>query len=173
MKVTVIDNKSGKNNSLFSSILLLILGIFLTFNANGVISTIFSIMGVFVILYGMYRFIRYYQLKKQFQLEEADILVSGILFIILGIGIIFLSSFFANAIQIVTGIWLIFLGASRLSGFDSKNLRKDDIVLFIGSILIILMGIYTIFSENIVFVFIGISLILYSVFDIVHHFNRK
>ena len=43
----------------------------------------------------------------------------------------------------------------------------------IGSVIIILLGLYTIFSENVVFVVLGIILIIYSVLDIINYFRYR
>ena len=171
MKVTVIkQSKKGKKRSLIYSIILLILGIFLTFNSGGVLNTIFNILGILVVLFGIYRFVTYYHLKSQLKIDDSSILMSAVMSILFGVLIILLSNILTNTIQIITGIWLLFLGISRLSETDLSNLKnKNNLVSVIGAILIILLGLYTIFSENVVFVILGIILIIYSVLDIINY----
>ena len=171
MKVTVIkQSKKGKKRSLIYSIILLILGIFLTFNSGGVLNTIFNILGILVVLFGIYRFVTYYRLKSQLKIDDSSILMSAVMSILFGVLIILLSNILTNTIQIITGIWLLFVGISRLSETDLSNLKnKNNLVSVIGATLIILLGLYTIFSENVVFVILGIILIIYSVLDIINN----
>lgn len=171
MKVTVIkQSKKGKKRSLIYSIILLILGIFLTFNSGGVLNTIFNILGILVALFGIYRFVTYYRLKSQLKIDDSSILMSAVMSILFGVLIILLSNILTNTIQIITGIWLLFIGISRLSETDLSNLKnKNNLVSVIGATLIILLGLYTIFSENVVFVILGIILIIYSVLDIINY----
>lgn len=171
MKVTVIkQSKKGKKRSLIYSIILLILGIFLTFNSGGVLNTIFNILGILVVLFGIYRFVTYYRLKSQLKIDDSSILMSAVMSILFGVLIILLSNILTNTIQIITGIWLLFIGISRLSETDLSNLKnKNNLVSVIGATLIILLGLYTIFSENVVFVILGIILIIYSVLDIINY----
>ena len=50
---------------------------------------------------------------------------------------------------------------------DSKD--KRNLIAVIGAAIIILLGLYTIFSENVLFVALGIILIIYSILDIINY----
>ena len=171
MKVTIVNQKKkNKQRSLIYSIILLVLGIFLTFNSSGVLNTIFNIMGILVILFGIYRFFTYYRLKSQLKIDDPSILMSAIMSILFGVLIILLSNILTTTIQIVTGIWLLFVGISRLSEADITNIKdKRNLIAVIGAAIIILLGLYTIFSENVLFVALGIILIIYSIMDIINY----
>ena len=68
MKVTIVDkNYKGQDSSLVYSIILLVLGIFLTFNANGVLNIVFDILGSLVMIYGVYKLVMALKLKKNFK----------------------------------------------------------------------------------------------------------
>ena len=171
LKVTIVNQKKkNKQRSLIYSIILLVLGIFLTFNSSGVLNTIFNIMGILVILFGIYRFFTYYRLKSQLKIDDPSILMSAIMSILFGVLIILLSNILTTTIQIVTGIWLLFVGISRLSEADITNIKdKRNLIAVIGAAIIILLGLYTIFSENVLFVALGIILIIYSILDIINY----
>ncbi len=171
LKVTIVNQKKkNKQRSLIYSIILLVLGIFLTFNSSGVLNTIFNIMGILVILFGIYRFFVYYRLKSQLKVDDSSILMSAIMSILFGVLIILLSNVLTTTIQIITGIWLLFIGISRLSEADITNLKeKSNLIMVIGSVIIVLLGLYTIFSENVLFVVLGIILIIYSILDIINY----
>ncbi len=175
MKVTIVNNKNSESSFPIGSLLLLILGIFLTFNSEGVLSSIFIFLGILASLYGIFKFIRYYQIKNQFHMEDSRVMMSGISSIVIGILTILLASFLTNAIQIITGIWLIFSGLTKLgnASFYKVNHPKLYISELIIAILFILLGIYSIFAKNVVLVVLGVVLIIYSIIDLVNYFFRN
>lgn len=176
MKVTVVDkNYKGQDSSLVYSIILLILGIFLTLNANGVLNIVFDILGSLVMIYGVYKLVMALKLKKDFKTANNSLMSSSIMSLIFGLLIIVLSQVLTNAINVVTGIWLIFMGISKLNVVLSIRTikEKDFIVSLISSILLIGLGLYTIMSQNVVLTIIGILLIIYSVIDIINYIVRN
>lgn len=175
MKVTVLNSGKKSDDFPISSILLFILGLFLAFNSGGVLSALFIFLGIIISVYGIYKFIRFYQIKNQFHFEDSRILMSAITSLIIGILTILLASFLTNAIQIITGIWLIVSGLNKLETapyYKSSSNRYYTITLIV-SVLLILLGIYSIFAENVVFVLLGILLIIYSVIDILNYLLKK
>lgn len=176
MKVTVVDkNYKGQDSSLVYSIILLVLGIFLTLNANGVLNIVFDILGSLVMIYGVYKLVMALKLKKDFKAINNSLMSSSIMSLIFGLLIIILSQVLINAINVVTGIWLIFTGISKLNvALSIGSIKeKDFIVSLISSILIIGLGLYTIMSQNVVLTIIGILLIIYSVIDIINYIVRN
>ncbi len=175
MKVTVLKNDEKKDYSIVYSILMMALGIVLFFNANKVITVLFMVLGVIVILFGIYRFTYYSKMKKQFQMEDGNALVSGVSSIAIGLLIILLSSILSNAIQIVTGVWLFFIGISK--GTNAMAFKELNPSLFvrdmIGAVFFLLLGIYTIFSHNVVFMIIGLALIITASYDMYQYFQKK
>ena len=95
--------------------------------------------------------------------------------LVFGLLIIVLSQVLINAINVVTGMWLIFIGISKLNVALSicSIKEKDFIVSLISSILIIGLGLYTIMSQNVVLTIIGILLIIYSAIDIINYIVRN
>ena len=176
MKVTIVDkNYKGQDSSLVYSIILLVLGIFLTFNANGVLNIVFDILGSLVMIYGVYKLVMALKLKKNFKTVNDSLMSSSIMSLVFGLLIIVLSQVLINAINVVTGMWLIFMGISKLNVALSicSIKEKDFIVSLISSILIIGLGLYTIMSQNVVLTIIGILLIIYSVIDIINYIVRN
>ena len=127
LKVTVVNHsKKYRKRSLVYSIILLVLGIFLTFNSSGVLNTIFNILGILVVLFGIYRFFTYYRLKSQLKIDDSGMLMSAVMSIVFGVLIILLSNILTSAIQVITGIWLLFVGISRLGETDLTKLSQED-----------------------------------------------
>ena len=176
MKVTIVDkNYKGQDSSLVYSIILLVLGIFLTFNANGVLNVVFDILGFLVMIYGVYKLVMALKLKKNFKTVNNSLMSSSIMSLVFGLLIIVLSQVLINAINVVTGMWLTFMGISKLNVALSicSIKKKDFIVSLTSSILIIGLGLYTIMSQNVVLTIIGILLIIYSVIDIINYIVRN
>lgn len=175
MKVTVLNKDKKQDYSFINSLILLILGIFLTFNSDGLLTLIFGLIGTVVILFGGYQFFSYHKMKQQLHIENTSTLISAIGSISIGLLIILLSSFLTSAIQIVTGIWLFFMGLCKLNAsmaWKEVN-QRNFIVSLIGAVILILLGIYTIFTQNVVFIFIGIVLIVYAIIDLINYFMRR
>ncbi len=163
MKVTVIKPKEEKGLNLISSIIMLVLGLILAFNANQLVTTIFIILGVIITGFGVIWLLNYFKEKKQFNNDNNQSLISGVLGIAIGLLTIFLASVLSNAIQIISGIWLIMVGINKLAIYLQFKVNYINLII---AILLILLGIYTIFFENAILMFIGIALILTAVYDI-------
>ncbi len=170
MKVTVVKKQEDKNLNLISSIIMLVLGIILTLNANQLITTIFIILGVIVTAFGIIRLGTYFKDKKQFNLDNNETLVSGILGIAIGLLTILLASILSNAIQIISGIWLLLVGLNKLIIYLQFKTNLVDLVL---AIVLILLGIYTILFANAILIIIGIVLIITSIYDIINSLKNK
>ena len=117
----------------------------------------------------------YYSLKKKSNIIHGELLKSAITSMVVGILVIILSNFLTNAIQVVTGIWLIFIGleksqnATIYKGFSEKKYLSE----IISSIIIILLAFYTIFTDNVLFIFLGIVLIIYAVSELISLLLQK
>ena len=171
MEITVLKKQNDK--SVLSSILLFILGLFLTFNSEGILNIIFDIIGAIVIIYGIYQFIKYYSQKKQFGTDDGTTLISAISAITIGLLVIFLSNVFTNAIKIVTGIWLIYVGLTKLGTAITLKKTRAFMPSLISAIIIFLLGIYTLVAQNVLFVVIGVILMIYSILDIISFLRTK
>ncbi len=176
MKVTIIKKEANpQKETIFSSIVLLILGILLLFYSSGILTILFSIIGGIIVLLNIYQLVELYKNEKETKIVLTNEKNSAIMWIVFGFIIIFLSSFFANAVQLITGIWFLFLGSQKLSSALYYRQINSKLFLssFIGAILLFFFGIYTIIAENIVFIFLGIVLIIYAIFDLISAFKTK
>ena len=81
MKGKIIIPKNAKNSNLLSIIISLILGIILITNSNSIVTIAFQIIGVIISIFGIYRFITYFNIKKQFKTEDTNTLISGIILV--------------------------------------------------------------------------------------------
>ena len=88
---------------------------------------------------------------------------------------ILLASFITNAISILTGIWLIFAGINKLSTATlyKINQPKFYVVELVSAILFVLLGVYSIFADNVILMVLGIILIVYAISDLIRYFISK
>ena len=175
MRVTIINDKKEKDNFPIGTILLLILGIFLTFNSEGVLGFVFILLGIGILLYGVYNFFKYYQVKNQFHFDDSRMMMSAISSCVIGLLTILLASFITNAISIITGIWLIFTGINKLSTAPLYKANKPSMYVaqLVVAVLFVILGVYSIFADNVVLMALGIILILYSIIDLINYFIQK
>ena len=81
---------------------------------------------------------------------------------------LFFSETVEKAIRIVVGFWILFSGINRLiNALKMTDKNKKFLSLVIVSILLILIGVYTIVIGDVLLSSIGIILMLYSAIDII------
>lgn len=169
MKGKIIKPNDKYKKKIIESITLLILGIILVTNSNQAVTIIFQIIGVGIILFGIYKLHHYLMLKKQFKMEDSDSLISSIISITIGLLIILLASILEVGLRYIIGFYLIINGISK--SFIALSVKNQSPKFFylniVVSIIYILLGLYTIFIANAAFLIIGIILIFSSLLDLV------
>ncbi len=156
--------------SLITAILFLILGIILIPNPDSIIKFVAYILGgIFVILGGakIFTFVKH----REENPNNYTTLGLGIALIVLGIITMFCSGVIALMIRVIMGGWLLYSGIIKLIlsfKLKSMNLATWYIPL-IGSILMIICGLYTVIVENIIIKGGGFVLVIYSIIEIVQY----
>ncbi len=173
MKETVIKPKKNKKEvehvSLLTPIIYLIIGIILAFKNNEAVTILFYIIGILVIVYGIKGLIDYYNNKELVQYKNINISVS-VVSIIIGVLLIVLAKALEVSIRYVLGFFLIFLGVSRIltqiSYHEYKNLS------FLVNIVLIILGIFSVFVSNIILVIAGWLMIFNAGVMFYEYFNK-
>lgn len=162
MKAEVIKpKKEGKDSkNLLTPIIYLILGVILAFKSNEAIKLLFYIIGILIILYGIKSLVEYFQNKEVVQYKNINLSVA-IISIIIGILLIALSGVLEVSIRYILGFFLIYMGISRLLTQISFGNYKNFGT--ISNLVLIILGIYSIFFSNAVLVIIGWILIINAV----------
>ena len=81
---------------------------------------------------------------------------------------LFFSETVEKIIRIVVGFWILFSGITKLiNALKITNKNKKFISLIIVSLLLIIIGIYTIVIGDVLLSSIGIILMIYSALDII------
>lgn len=176
MKGKIIIPNQSKNYRLVSIFISFIIGIILITNSNSIVTITFQIIGTLITLFGLYRLIQFFNLKKQFKTEDNNALVSGIIAITVGLLIVLLASAIEIGLRYILGIFLILRGINKLNFILTfKNSKHNTFFIsgLIESIILIILGIYTILFANAALIIVGILLIISAIMDIISYVAQK
>ena len=170
MKSEIIKPKKEMKEarSLLNPIIYLVLGLLLMFRSNEVVELLFYVLGIIVIIYGIKSFVLYYQNKDVVQYKNINLTIA-IASIIIGVLLIVLSGVLEASIRYVLGFFFIFMGISRLLTSISFNNYKNFST--ISNIVLIALGIYSIFFSNAVLVIIGAILVINAIILFIEYFK--
>lgn len=168
--------KSMYRTSIVFSIILFALGLFLLINPETTLHAISYIVGTVLIISGIIPVLSYF-LNKDTQNYLNFGFILGVFIIIFGIIVIIKPNLIGSIIPFLVGIWMMINGVTKL--FYALNLNKegDAISSIVISLLILVSGLLLLinpFGGAIVLTqFIGISVIIYSVLDLLECYTLK
>lgn len=161
--------------SLIYSIIFFILGAIIFTKPEIIILFISYVIGGIFALIGIFKCIKnYLDIKKDNTISSKE-MVTGIIFVVLGIVFILLAGVIEALVRLVIGGWILFSGINRLiNTLSIPNKKNNFITYLILSFLLIGVGLYTILESNLAFKTIGLVLMIYSVIEIIGYiFNKK
>ena len=155
---------------IYLSVLAFIIGLIMTVYPGLSINTIGIIVGIYIIIHGFV--LVALDFKSNLSYVPFDGIVSGILFILLGIVLIIMPGILSVILTIALGIWIILTSVSAIR--MSILVRKEDpnwILILLLGIIDLIVGILILFNpfESAISVTIlaGIVLMVHSVINIV------
>lgn len=161
------DGKVSKN--VLTPIIYLILGVILAFKSDEAVKLVFYILGIIVIIYGIKSLITYYQNKDNMQFKNINLSI-GVISILIGALLIILAGALNLGIRYILGFFMIFIGVSRLlSDYSLSNYKNFNTM---SNIVLIILGIFSIFVSNAVLVIIGWILIVNSALLFFEYFKN-
>jgi len=171
MKTEIIKPKKEKkeNSNLVTPIIYLIIGIILAFKSNEAIQLLFYVIGILVIVYGVKSLFDYYKNRNTVQFKNVNLTIA-IISIILGSLLIILSETLEISTRYILGFFLIYMGISRLLTSISFNDYKNWST--VSNILLVILGLYSIFISNAILVFIGWLLIINAVILLIEYWRK-
>ncbi len=163
-----IKDSFNRNKKFISPILMGIVGLIFLTNSNTIIIYACYILGAIIAGFGIYNIIKYFQIKKELKIEDSIKLNYGIVSITIGLLIIVLAGIIETFLNIIIGAWLITTGVTKLIGISNLyNYDKKTANLnIIESVIVIAMGLYTIFFQNIVLTIVGVWMIIGAAIDL-------
>ena len=170
-----IINKSYRV-SIYSSIMLLLIGLLLFINPGLVVSVISYIIGFFLIAIGISQIVKYYQNRENTAMSVY--LFIGIVVSVIGFILIMKPTLIATIIPVIVGIFMLMNSIEKITLSISLKEQSDKWYLtFIFGILTLILSVFLILNpltgSLIVTELLGIILIVYSVLDLVEKFMIK
>lgn len=162
MRQIVIRSYQPKK-SLIIPIIFLVVGALLFANPGGIVEFLSYILGGVFLALGIGKFIK--DIKNQ-ERNMGDTFYS---FIMIAIGLIFI--FFSGTLEflmrLIIGLWICINGINTIIlGTNMMKFNKKNFFSLVIGIVLLLMGIYTIFVSNLILSTLGLVLIFYSVLEI-------
>lgn len=158
--------------SIVSSIILFLFGLLLIFNAEGFIKSISAIIGIVLLLIGIFPVVDYFRYRKDGILAGIG-LISGIFCIVCGLMFLLNETMLMILIPVFIGVWMIINGINKLQiAFEIRDEEeKSWVITFIFSIIIIVLGAYFIINPingaELVTQTLGIIICIYAMLDII------
>lgn len=154
--------------AVFESIVLLVFGILLVAWPGLTYYIASVILGVVLIIVGLYQIVNYFIVKGQDDFFDNS-LIFGVISVVLGIAAVCFASETFNIIRIIIGIWLIFESLVRVN--TTIKLHAAGISAW-GWVLVIALvmlgaGLFTLFNTTLVIQVVGALMIVAGVFGIV------
>jgi len=162
MKQIVIRSYQPRK-SIIIPIIFLIVGALLFANPGGIVEFLSYILGGVFLALGVLKFV------KDIKSQERNIGDTFYSFIMIAIGLIFI--FFSGTLEflmrLIIGLWISINGINTIIiGTNMMRFNKKNVFSLIIGIILLLMGIYTIFVSNLILSTLGLVIIFYSVLDI-------
>jgi uncharacterized membrane protein HdeD (DUF308 family) len=158
----------SKKTSLLSSIIFFVIGAILTAYSERIMTTAYKILGVTFLIITIANIISIIIRKKKGSPIYANRVAIGIITLILAILFFFFHNIIDESIRFIVGAWILFSGVTRLiSALRTDHKASRFLAILIVSILLILLGFFTIIKNGIVLWVVGIIIMIYSAIEIV------
>ena len=164
--------KKYEKSSILINILMIIVSILLIINPTGVVNVIMNILGVIILVDGIFRMISYFRAEKEERTFSSELFL-GIIVTIGGIGVLIGKDILISLLPIVIGLWIIVRSIMKLQvAFNLKSFGLNKWVgILASSIISLLLGILVIanpFGTVITITIItGIILLVSSIIDLI------
>ena len=153
--------------SIISPIIFLLIGLLLFTNPGEIVEFISYIFGGVFLALGIGKYVLD---KKRTDATTGDTFYS-VMMVVLGLIFIFFSSTIEFIIRLSIGVWIIVNAINTiLIGLNLVKTNKKNIVTLILGLILLAMGIYTVFVSNLVLSSLGLVLIIYAILEIIDYF---
>lgn len=145
-----------------------VLGGFMIAHPEGILRVIFYVVGIFLIVKGVYKIVNYFAVHGKYDFYNNDLLY-GIIALIFGILSVVLWEQLSGAIGLVVGAWMIYGALVRMNTairLHAVGVKSWFYVLLIAMIMLAL-GVYMIISFGVVFQVIGWVMIAAAVLSMI------
>ena len=148
--------KSTSWMAILESLIVGALGVMLLINPDGMFKIIFYVVGIFLIIKGVYKIINYFAVHGKYDFYNNDLLY-GIVALVFGVLAVVLWEQLGQVIGIVVGAWMIYGALVRMNSaikMHTAGIREWFYVLLLSMIMLAL-GIYMVISVGAVLAVVG------------------
>jgi uncharacterized membrane protein HdeD (DUF308 family) len=166
-------NSYSSQSSLISSLLCFIIGGILYAYAEVVLNFTSIAIGVVLSIVGVFSLITFYMDYKKGEIKKGKLLI-GILTIIIAIVFLVFQNLVETLLGLTVGGWVLFVGVLRLiSALRLEFKTKRFFINLIISLLLIILGIYTIANGGLLLEGAGILMMISSGVEIIGYIINK
>lgn len=153
--------------AILESLVIGVLGIVLLWHPEGVLKAIFYVVGIFLIIKGVYKILNYFATHGQYDFYNNDLLY-GIVALVFGVIAVVLWEELGGVIGLVVGAWMIYGSLVRINTaikMRTAGIREWFYVLVLALVMLAL-GIYMIINMGAVLAVVGWVMIAAAVVGI-------
>ena len=153
--------------AIFESLVIGVLGILLIINPTDVVKVIFYVVGIFLIIKGIYKIINYFAIHGKYDFFNNDLLY-GIIALVFGILAIVLWEQLGKLIGIVVGAWMIYGALVRMNSAIKMHTAgvKEWFYVLLLAMVMMAIGIYMVVSVGAVLAVVGWMMVAAAVISI-------
>ena len=156
-EIKVGDNlKKAAWMEVLESFLTIVLGILLILWPDVVIRIIAYVVGVFLIVKGVFRIVNYFVVKGSNDFFNNDLLW-GVIVVLVGITALIMGEEIAGVFRIIVGVWMIYAALVKMNTAIKLSAAKIQswAYMLVISILMLVLGAIVVFNSGAVTVLVG------------------
>lgn len=160
--------KSTSWLAILESLVIGALGVLLLIDPSGMVKTIFYVVGIFLIIKGVYKIINFFAVHGKYDFYNNDLLY-GIVALVFGIIAVVLWESLGRVIGVVVGAWLIYGALVRINvaiKMHAAGIKEWFYVLML-SLVMMALGIYMVISVGAIMTVVGWMMIAGAIVGIV------
>ncbi len=160
--------KSSGWLAILESIIIGALGMILIWNPEGIMRVIFYVVGIFLMVKGVYKIVNYFAIHGRYDYYNNDLLY-GIIALVFGVIAVVLWEQLTDAIGIVVGAWMIYGSLVRMNTAIKLHAAgvKEWFYVLLLSLVMLALGIYMIVSMGVVVTVVGWIMVAAAVIGII------
>ena len=154
--------------AILESVLIGVLGALLVWRPEGIMKIIFYVVGICLMVKGVYRIVNYFAVHGKYDFYNNDLLY-GTIALVFGVLAVVLWEQFSNVIGIVVGAWMIYGALVRMNSAIKLHASgvKDWFYVMLLSLVMLALGIYMVISVGAVLAVVGWVMIAAAVVGII------
>lgn len=160
--------KSAGWLAILESIVIGVFGAILVLNPDGILKVLFYVIGIFLIVKGVYHIVNYLAVHGKYDFYNNDLLY-GIVALVFGVIAVVLWEQLSGAIGIVVGAWMIYGALVRLNTAIKLHAAgvKEWFYVLLLSLIMLALGVYMVVSVGAVMAVVGWIMIAAAVVGII------